>query len=358
MYRARLEKLRKSMSERNIDALLVTNLSNIFYLSGFTGSTAVLVVTGDASYILVDFRYTLQATTECVGTKVIEYSGKPAFAALGNLINEIKPKSLGFESDVVTVASHRKLRNAIDASVKLRSTVGLVAKLRSVKDEHEISLIRKAAEIADAVYAYVITAIKPGMTEKDAALLIDSSIRRLGGDKEGFDTIAAYGPNAASPHASPTDAVLQTGQLFKMDYGVRYKNYNSDITRTVCLGNATAKQKEIYKIVLDAQLKAIEAIKPNRTGKEIDAVARDYIASMGYGDNFGHGLGHGIGIEVHDGPAFSVLSDIILEPGMVATVEPGIYIEGWGGIRIEDDVLVTDTGVEIITKAPKEFTCI
>ena len=358
MYNARLEKLRKSMLAKNIDALLVTNLSNIFYLSGFTGSTAVLLVTPDASHILVDFRYTLQATTQCISTNVIEYSGKPAITAFGDLINEIRPKSLGYESDVVTVALYRKLRSAIDASVKLRSTAGLAAKLRTVKDEHEISLIRKAAEIADAVYAYVITEIKPGITEKDAALLIDSSVRRLGGDKEGFDTIAAFGPNAASPHASPTDAVLKTGQLFKMDYGVRYKNYNSDITRTICLGSATAKQKEIYKIVLDAQLKAIEAIKPGKTGKEIDAVARDYIASMGYRDNFGHGLGHAIGIEVHDGPAFSVLSDIILEPGMVATVEPGIYIEGWGGVRIEDDVLVTDTGVEIITKASKEFTCI
>ena len=358
MYSARLEKLRKLMLAKNIDALLVTNLSNIFYLSGFTGSTAVLLVTPDATHILVDFRYTLQATTQCVGTNIVEYSGKPAITALGDLIKEIKPRSLGYESDVITVALYRKLRTAIDASIKLRSTIGLVAKLRTVKDEHEISLIRKAAEIADAVYAYIITEIRPGMTEKDAALLIDSSIRRLGGDKEGFDTIAAFGPNAASPHASPTDAILKTGQLFKMDYGVRYKNYNSDITRTICLGSATAKQKEIYKIVLDAQLRAIEAIKPGKTGKEIDAVARDYIASMGYGDNFGHGLGHAIGIEVHDGPAFSVLSDIILEPGMVATVEPGIYIEGWGGIRIEDDVLVTDTGVEIITKAPKEFTCI
>ena len=358
MYNARLTKLRKLMSARSIDAMLITNLSNVFYLSGFTGSTAALVVTDDSSYILVDFRYTLQATNECIGTQVVQYSGKPTITALGDLINEIKPQSLGYESDVVTVVFYRKLRSVVDTSVKLRSAVGLVAKLRSVKDEHEILLIRRAAEIADAVYEHIIHEIKPGMTEKDVALLIDSSVRRLGGDKEGFDTIAAFGPNAASPHASPTDAILKSGQLLKMDYGVSYKKYNSDITRTVCLGTSTTRQKEIYKIVLDAQLRAIDAIAPGKTGKEIDAVARDYIASKGYGDNFGHGLGHAIGIEVHDGPAFSMLSDITLEPGMVATVEPGIYIEGWGGVRIEDDVLVTETGVEIITKAPKEFTCI
>ncbi len=182
------------------------------------------------------------------------------------------------------------------------------------------------------------------MTEKEIALFIDSTMRRLGADKEGFDTIAATGPNAACPHHSPTDTLSRKGNLLKLDYGARAHNYNSDITRTICLGKADAQQKNVYRIVLDAQSQAIQAIAPGKTGRQIDAIARDYIASEGYGPNLGHGLGHALGIEVHDGPAFSKTSDITLEAGMVVTVEPGIYIEGWGGVRIEDDVLVTPTG--------------
>ena len=192
------------------------------------------------------------------------------------------------------------------------------------------------------------------MTEKEVALLIDSTMRQLGADKQGFDTIAAAGPNAACPHHSPTNAVLKAGQLVKLDYGATLNKYNSDITRTICLGNATEEQKKIYRIVLEAQLKAIDAVAPGKTGRQIDAIARDHITSQSYGPNFGHGLGHALGIEVHDGPAFSKTSDITLAPGMVLTVEPGIYIENWGGIRIEDDVLVTDTGVEVITTARKD----
>lgn len=358
MHNERLRKLREKLAEHNFDALLVTEIHNIFYLSGFTGSTAALLVTGNSSHILVDPRYTTQAKGECPSAEVIEYRGKSTIAAAAELINEIKPAVTGFEADDITVISHRDLRNLTNTGIKYRTTKGLVQELRSIKDEHEIRLIRDAVQIADATYDFLLKNLVTGIPEYDAALLVDSTLRRLGADKEAFETIAASGPNAACPHASPTDAIITTGQMLKLDYGARLNKYNSDITRTVFFGKASDKYKEVYSIVLDAQIKAIEAIAPGKTGREIDAVARDYITSMGYGDNFGHGLGHALGIEVHDGPAFSKMSDIVLKPGMVATVEPGIYIEGWGGVRIEDDVLVTETGVEIITKATKELICL
>lgn len=358
MHGNRLSKLRRKMDDRRIDALLVTCIQNIFYLSGFTGSTAALIVTDKDCRMLVDPRYTVQARRECQDVIVHEYAGKSTIAAAAELVNELDIKKLGYEANHLTISSFRELRKNVRAEIKLRLTRDMVENLRRVKDEREIELIRRAAAIADQAYTSIIGEIKPGMSEKDVALSIDFTLRKLGADKEAFETIAAAGPNSACPHASPTNAVLQPGQFLKMDFGAKYMHYNSDITRTICLGKASAKQRKVYQIVLDAQLKAIEAIAPGKIGKDIDAVARDYIASMGYGKNFGHGLGHAIGIDVHDGPGFSTTSDIVLKPGMVLTVEPGIYIEGWGGVRIEDDVVVTETGAEVITTSPKQLVCV
>lgn len=351
----RLSKLRQQMSGVGLDSFLITYIPNIFYLTGFTGSYGALIVTLEDSYLLVDSRYSIQARLECPDVVVKDFSGKSNIVASAGLANDLGVCRIGFESGNLTVSSHCRFRKLLDKSARLRSTSGLVEGLRGVKDEHEIALIREAARIADAAFDVVLNEIRPGLTEKDVALLIDSTLRKLGADKEAFETIAACGPNSACPHASPTDAVLQVGQLLKMDFGARYRMYNSDITRTICLGKPTAKQREIYQVVLDAQRMAIEAIAPGKTGKEIDSIARDYIASRGYGDNFGHGLGHALGIEVHDGPGFSQTSEIVLEPGMVLTVEPGIYIEGWGGVRIEDDVVVTKSGCFVVTHAPLDM---
>jgi Xaa-Pro aminopeptidase len=355
MHTERLNRLRKTMAEKGLGALLVIDISNVFYLSGFTGSTAAMVVTFDSAFILVDPRYSIQARQECPDVEVRDFSAKSAMIAASELINELKPKSVGYESRSVTIAGYRELHKNVNSSIRRRSTEGLVEKLRRIKDAHEIEMIREAARIADATYEAVLGEIGPGVTEKHVALVVDCTLRRLGADKEAFETIAAAGPNSACPHHSPTDFVLKPGQLLKLDFGARYRRYNSDITRTVCLGEPSAKQREVYQLVLDAQLKAIDAIRPGGTGKEIDAVARDYITSQGYGECFGHGLGHALGIDTHDGPGFSKTSDIVLAPGMVITVEPGIYIEGWGGVRIEDDVLVTEDGAEVITSASKEL---
>jgi len=349
------------MAAKGLDAMLVTEPANVFYLAGFADFVdiaAAAIITATDSCLLVDPRYTVEAQAESKGVRVVEYFGKSTVAAISDLTNELAPSHMGYESDSVTVSMFRELRRRVNSSVSLRSTKGFVQMLRRTKDADEIALMQKAMEIADATFVSVVKDIRVGMTEKEVALLIDNTLRKLGADKEAFETIAASGPNSACPHATPTGAILKPGQFLKMDFGARYHHYNSDITRTVSIGKPSKKQKEVYKIVLDAQLMAIDAIAPGKPGKEIDAVARDYIASKGYGDNFGHGLGHALGITVHDGPALSRTSEVVLEPGMIVTVEPGIYIEGWGGVRIEDDVVVTETGMKVLTKATKELIII
>lgn len=357
----RLARIRESITHNHLDALLVNNPANVFYMTGFADfvdNAAAAIITGDNCYILVDPRYTTEAKDKTRYAQVVEYSTQPLGNAIAELVNKIGPKRIGYESDFITVSFYRQLRKDIDRNIELRSTKKIVDIVRRNKDAVEIETIRKASAISDAAFDHVTKEIHTGMTEKEVAILIDFTLRKLGADKEAFETIAAAGPDSACPHWQPSDSVLQTGQFFKMDFGARLNNYNSDITRTVCLGQPDSKQKEIYRIVLDAQLKALDAIAPGRTGKEIDSVARDYIASQGYGNNFGHGLGHGLGILVHDGPGFSRFSDIVLEPGMVITVEPGIYIEGWGGVRIEDDIVVIETGFDNLTSATKDLIII
>ncbi len=354
----RIARLREQMAGRSFDTLLITDLSNVFYLTGFTGSAGVAVVALANEYILVDPRYTAQAKAECPACRVVEYSAKPTSVAIGELLNDLRPDRVGYEADHVSVSLYRSIRAQVEPSISMRSTRGVVEQLRRIKGADEIAIIQEACKIVDDTFSSLVREIKVGMTEKETALLVDMTLRRLGADKEAFDTIAASGSRAASPHASPTDSVLECGALLKLDFGARYRNYNSDITRTVCLGEPDGKQREIYNIVLEAQLRAIDAVAPGKPGHDVDSVAREYIASKGYGANFGHGLGHGLGIDVHDGPALSQTSDVVLEPGMVVTVEPGIYIDGWGGIRIEDDVLVTESGHAILTHSTKELLTI
>lgn len=358
MLESRLAKLRSHMTAKRLDSLLVTSIDNVFYLSGFTGSTATLLVTNEKCCILVDPRYSIQARKECPEAEVRDYSGKTGTAAAAELAEELAPRTLGYEAGHMTVTAYRELRRLVGRATGLRATDGIVETIRRVKDPDEIETVRTAAQIADAAFDSVLMEMRPGMTEKEVALLIDTTVRRMGADQVAFPTIAASGENAARPHASPTDSVVARGQMLKLDFGARYNGYCSDITRTIFVGKPTARQREIYGVVLEAQLAAIEAIRPGEAGADIDSVARELIARRGYGDHFAHGLGHMIGIAVHDGPAFSATSKVVLESGMIASVEPGIYIEGWGGIRIEDDIVVTDTGAEVLTRAPKELLSI
>jgi len=345
------------MAKRRLDALLVTDLGNIRYASGFSGSAAVVVISLDRAVIFVDSRYTLQAREECPDFEVIQFKGD-VFKAVGDLAKESNLSRIGYEAANVTCAKYRKIRSAVEKGRSLVSVQGLIEEVRQVKDAGEIAKLRKAAAITDDCFSYLVSHIEPGMTEKDVALDIYVFLVKNGADKPAFDSIVAAGPHAAFPHAKPGDAVIQRGQMLKMDFGASFEGYSADITRTIFIGEPDEKQREVYNIVLEAQKAAIEAIRPGKTGKEIDAVARDYIASHGYSEYFGHGLGHSLGIATHDGALFAPTSELVLEPGMVMTVEPGIYIEGWGGVRIEDDILVTDSGVEILTKSTKEIVVI
>lgn len=358
MLEARLARLRTVLAKKKLDGLLVTDISNVFYLTGFTGSTATAVITPDQCHILVDPRYTIQAGRECSLSLVTEYTGKSTIIAAAEMINNLHIRRLGYEENQITLSVYRRLRATVDKTTTMHITRGIVEALRRIKDAYEIEITRRACEIVDSTFDAIVKEIRVGMSEKDVALLIDYTMRKLGADKDGFDTIAAFGPNSACPHHSPTDDLVRSGGFLKMDFGARHRHYNSDITRTVCIGKPTDKHKEVYHTVLQAQLKAIDAIAPGKPGRDVDSVARDHISLAGYGPNFGHGLGHALGILVHDGPALSQSSDVVLEPGMIVTVEPGVYIEGWGGVRIEDDVLVTDSGCEVLTHATKELLVI
>lgn len=352
----RMTRIQQEMAKSRLDAILLTNLHNIRYLSGFTGSTATAIITRGRAFLLVDSRYTLQAAKECPEFDVRQYSGS-ALTAASDLLNEIQTTRIGFEADHITFNNHRKLRSMPAKGLKLVAISQIVEELRQIKDGKEIDKIRQAAAITDECFSYLLARVKPGMTERDVALDISGYVQKQGA-KLAFDSIIAAGPHAAFPHAQPGDAVLAKGQMLKLDFGAAIDGYASDITRTIFIGRLDSKQKKVYKTVLDSQLKAIDAIKPGKLGKEIDAVARDYIKSQGYGDYFGHGLGHSLGLDVHDGPGFSPTSELVLAPGMVLTVEPGIYIEGWGGVRIEDDILVTDSGADVITKSTREIVII
>lgn len=353
----RLERIREQMSNRRVDALLLTKLVNIRYISGFTGSTATVIITADQAIILVDSRYVLQASSECPGFDVTLYSNDVLKAA-AEILNEMSPVKLGFEPDYITYSTHRKLRRLVAKNTRFIGVKGIVEKLRMVKDADEIAIIKRAAVVADKCFSHIVSWVKPGMTEREIALEIDTYMRKSGAEKQSFDTIAAAGPNSARPHHQPTDAVLEQGQMLKMDFGATVDGYNSDLTRTIFMGEPDERQREVYNVVLEAQLAALAAIAPGAKGSDIDAVAREHIKSQEYGDYFGHGLGHSLGLLVHDGAGLSPTSDVVLEPGMVFTVEPGIYVEDWGGVRIEDDIVVTESGVEVITKSAKDIVIV
>ncbi len=353
----RVSALREAIAAHDpaIDALLLTDSGNIGYVSGFTGSTAQIVLTPDEALFITDARYTLRAQAECTGFEVVETpQGSGGYGEALKAVLEARPgvKRLGFEASQVTVGQWETFR-ALLPDLEWTPTKDLVETLRLVKDAGEIALIKDAITVAETAMRTVKPLLTPGTREQDFAMEMEFAMRRLGASGAAFDTIVASGPSGAHPHHHAGTRPMAAGDFVTIDWGATVEGYNSDITRTYALGSVTDKQREIYAVVLEAQQRAIAAIKPGKTGQEIDAVARDYIASHGYGEAFGHSLGHSLGRSVHDGPGFSVrTSELVLKPGMVMTVEPGIYLEGWGGLRLEEDVLVTKGGCEILTHLP------
>lgn len=348
----KLQKLRHALHQADLPALLVTSAHSRRYLTGFTGTAGVAVITAEEAFFITDFRYTEQANDQIEGYEIIEQK-TTLIEAVAQLVEEKQLTKLGFEQDAMTYAEYDRYASALKA--ELVPTSGLVEKIRLIKTEDELTIIKQACKIADDAYEHILTFIKPGMTELDVSNELEFFMRKQGATSSSFDIIVASGTRSALPHGVATDKVIESGDFVTLDFGAYYNGYVSDVTRTLAVGEPSDKLKEIYQVVLDSQLLALEKIKPGMTGKEADAISRDYIASKGYGEAFGHSLGHGIGLEVHEGPGLSSRSDVVLEPGMVITIEPGIYLPGIGGVRIEDDALVTETGVEKLTHTSKEL---
>lgn len=349
----RINKVRDVIKESEFDSLLIDSRVNRFYLTNFTGSAGRVLLTPEDEYFITDFRYTEQAANQTDGYKIVELN-KDVVESINGILKRDGTEKLGFEAKTVNYYQYGKYNDKFK-DVELISTEDLIKDLRMVKEENEIEMIKKAIEISDKAYEHILDFIEPGMTEKEVALELEIFQKKLGGSKNAFDFIVASGKRSSMPHGVASDKVIKENELITLDFGTFYKGYCSDMTRTFVIGEATQKQKEIYNKVLEAQLAVIDKIKAGMSGVEADKIARDIIEDAGYGDNFGHGLGHGIGVEVHEGPTASYKSEDVLKENSIVTDEPGIYIKDWGGIRIEDDLLITKDGCEVLNSSPKEL---
>ncbi|WP_026563614.1 M24 family metallopeptidase [Bacillus sp. UNC41MFS5] len=348
----KIEKLRSNFSTNGIDGILITSPFNRRYISNFTGTAGVVLISADKAQFLTDFRYIEQATKQCQGFEIIKTTGSiPEEVAVQ--VKKLGIQKLGFEADFLTFSSFKLYDKEMEA--ELVPISGVIEKLRLIKTDSELKILKVAADIADAAFKHILDFISPGKTELEVSNELEFFMRRAGATSSSFDTIVASGHRSALPHGVASDKVIEAGDIVTMDYGCYYNGYVSDITRTVAVGEPDAKLKEIYEIVLEAQLRGMAGIRPGLTGKEADAITRDYITEKGYGEYFGHSTGHGIGLEIHEGPGLSMKSDVVLEPGMVVTCEPGIYIPGLGGVRIEDDTLITKDHNEALTHSTKEL---
>ncbi|MFZ3580441.1 M24 family metallopeptidase [Virgibacillus sp. DJP39] len=348
----KIEKLRAALSSNELDAIIVTNPYNRRYITGFTGTAGVAIISKNDTLFLTDFRYTEQANEQATEFTIVEHK-KSIVEEISNQLDKLDVSRVGFEKDHMTFATYEIYNKTIQKD--LIPVSGLVEKIRLIKNNEEITILKAAAKIADDAFEHIKGFIKPGVKEIDVSNELEFFMRKQGATSSSFDIIVASGYRSALPHGVATNKRIESGELVTLDFGALYKGYCSDTTRTVAVGEISDELKDIYNTVLTAQLKGVEGIKPGITGVEADAITRDYIKEKGYGKYFGHSTGHGIGLEVHEGPGLSVKSEMKLEPGMVVTVEPGIYIQNVGGCRIEDDILVTETGYERLTHASKEL---
>ena len=348
----RIARLRALLTEQVVDAALITKEENVHYFSGFRGDSTVLLVTPERLILVTDSRYTEQAAAEAPDYEIVEQRDG-LYRKVAELATDAGVVSLGFEGNALVY----------DTVVKLRELLGEVScdtalnldPLRQVKDADEIGLIRRACKIADEGFAHILSYIQPGMTEMEVAAALEHFMRRAGSERPAFQTIIASGVRGSLPHGTASDKVIVRGELVTMDFGAVCGGYHSDITRTVCVGRADARQRELYDAVLTAQKRALAALRPGVTGVEVDRIARESLAEKELNQYFGHGLGHSLGLEIHEEPRLSKAGTTVLQENMLVTDEPGVYIPGWGGIRIEDTVLITRDGAEPLTHAPKEF---
>ena len=353
---ARLDKIRARMEQAGVDALMVSSEENRRYLSSFTGSAGSLIITATEAVLATDFRYVEQAGQQAPDFRVLRTRG--ALNWLTELLRDLRVHHLGFESQHVTVATHEGIQKALeesngDSTTSLVATSGLVEELRSVKDAQELAILTRAIEISDQAFQEVSKTIRDGQTEIEVAWKLEKAMRELGAEAVSFETIVAAGPNAALPHHRPADVPIREGEPLIIDMGARYQGYCSDLSRTLCLGQPDDTFRKVYDTVLGAQLTAIATVERGMTGGDADGLARTVIEEAGYGENFGHSLGHGVGLAVHEQPGLGPSSTGVLEDGMAFTIEPGIYISGWGGVRIEDVVVLEEGKARVISKAPK-----
>ena len=357
MIKDRLKAFRDKINKENKESegFLVTNLKNLYYLSGFDGEGFALIVTKGNNYLLTDSRYTEDAQKESPDFKIVTDQPKEKNArilALKKILAQNKIKKIAFESNHLSYAEFRKYSDSFE-TVEFLPTENIIEQLRMIKDKEEMIKIKKAAQITTESLKDMFEIIEPGIRELDIASELAYTMRKKGAQKEAFETIVVSGQRSSLPHGKPSEKKIEEGELITIDMGANYQNYNSDITRTIILGKENQKQKEIFSIVLEAQKAALEFLKPGVRCKEVDSIARQIITKSGYGKYFGHGLGHGVGLDIHELPRVSFSDDTVLLPGMVVTIEPGIYIPEVGGVRIEDSVLINEEGYEILTWFPK-----
>ena len=347
----RISRVRKAAKKSGIELFLVSGEENKRYLSMFSSTSFDLVIGQERSWLLTDFRY-LEAASETEPLfEVVEVTGE---YGLKDFLKEKRPASLGIERAVLTVREFDSIRKILP-ECEFIAADGIAEKIRAVKDTQELEKIRHAAGIADRAFSWILGEIRPGVSEKQIAWLLERKMREEGASALSFDTICASGVRSSMPHAHPTEALIQNGDFVTMDFGCVFEGYCSDMTRTVAVGFVSEEQREIYRIVLEAQKHACEKIRAGMTGREADVAARDIISRAGYGKYFGHSLGHGVGLEIHEAPAASPRSSEILEKNMTVTIEPGIYLPKKFGVRIEDLSVVGDTGIINLVNSEKEL---
>ena len=345
----RLRAVRKAMRREGLSALAVTNLKNIHYLTGFTGSAGACLISPRSAVFITDFRYRSQAAKQVSA----DYRRAEHASPIQGIVKELgktRAKALAIEEAHVTHAVFRQMRK-LAKGVRLKPVSGLVEGLRLCKDAGEIQKLRRGAGVNAGALSEIAQAIRPGRAETDVALDLETAMRRRGATGPAFDTIVASGPRSALPHGIASSRKLKKGDLITIDFGAVVSGYHADTTRVFSLGKPSPKGEKIYKIVLEAQMTALEAVKPGALCGDVDKAARDVITAHGYGEAFGHGTGHGLGLYIHEAPRLGPGVKEELKPGMVVTVEPGIYLPRWGGVRIEDMVLVTERGREVLTRS-------
>lgn len=351
----KVNQIRGLFEEFGIDGLLVTNEQNRRYLTDFTGSAGLVLITENDALFLTDFRYGEQAHAQITGYEInIHPSSRGVMDSIAHNVSKLGITNLGFEAGDMNFNMYTQIKNAI--AENLVPTTKIVERLRLVKNEVEIEKIRKAAVIGDAAFTHIQSMIRPGVTELEVAIELEHFMKKQGASgNSSHSLIVASGRRGALPHGVASDKVIEQGDMVTLDYGALYEGYRSDMTRTLAVGEPDAKLVEIYTVVNDALQLTLDTIKAGMAANEIDAIARDYIDGKGYGQYFGHGLGHGIGLDIHEEPFFAKSNTDKLLPGMIVTIEPGIYIPELGGVRIEDDILVKENEVEILTLSPKQL---